>query len=252
MFKKLAIAAALAASTSFAAWDLYPVLDQHKGEIGVGVGYSADNYTSSLTGSIGVRYSVIQNLELGLVLPYRFFTHYDGHDMNADGLGALRFMARYQITPTINVFTDVGFPTADESYYAKDVWSVAAGAQYSNSINSFIRFGSEIGISTNFIGSADITSMFLNANTEFEFNVTPQFTPYVGANIGVFLGYFADDGYRYNSVGGGDIDTRIYVGAKYAFNDMFEVGAYAGIWFGNGSYKDNTEKDFGAYGSFKF
>ena len=45
-----------------------------------------------------------------------------------------------------------------------------------------------------------------------------------------------------NSAGDGHVDARIYVGAKYAFNDMFEVGVNAGIWFGNCFYKDNTEK----------
>lgn len=71
-------------------------------------------------------------------------------------------------------------------------------------------------------------------------------------NLGVLLGSITEDGYRFNSAGDGHVDARIYVGANYAFNDMFEIGVNAGIWFGNCFYKDNAEKSIGTYGRFKF
>lgn len=253
MFKKIAIVAALATSASFASWDMYPVLEQHKGEVSVGVNYSTDENTKELSVPVGARFSVIQNLELAFMLPYRIFTHdKNGNDIKRDGFEELAFMVRYQITPTTNAFADVRTPIGDGSDYEKKTWIAAAGAQYSNSINPFIRFGSEIGLTTYFVRKMNLTTFSLNASTEFEFKVTPQFTPYVGANLGVLLGSITEDGYRFNSAGDGHVDARIYVGAKYAFNDMFEVGVNAGIWFGNCFYKDNTEKSIGTYGRFKF
>ena len=111
MFKKLAIVAALAMSASFASWDMYPVLEQHKGEVSVGVNYSTDENTKELSVPVGARFSVIQNLELAFMLPYRIFTHdKNGNDIKRDGFEELAFMVRYQITPTTNAFADVRTP----------------------------------------------------------------------------------------------------------------------------------------------
>ena len=70
MFKQIALTCALIVTSSFAAWDLFPVLDNHKGETQVGVSFHTQGDTQSLTPYVGTRYTVLPNLELALVLPY--------------------------------------------------------------------------------------------------------------------------------------------------------------------------------------
>ena len=63
MFKKIALAAALVSSAAFATWDYYPVLEGGKGSVKGNLYYDWDHDWSHAGLGIGVRYSVIQNLE---------------------------------------------------------------------------------------------------------------------------------------------------------------------------------------------
>ena len=73
MFKKIILASALAISTSFASWDLFPVLENHKGQARLATSFT--NYTwhddvyNSLSMYAGVRYTAVPNLELAINIP---------------------------------------------------------------------------------------------------------------------------------------------------------------------------------------
>ena len=110
MFKKIALAAALTATASFATWNYFPVLENHKGQAEVGVTDLMQDKTNQLGLFVGARYTVIPNLELGVKLPYTVFTHWDGEDAKRDGLNNIPLMVRYQFMPIMNAFVDVDLP----------------------------------------------------------------------------------------------------------------------------------------------
>ena len=110
MFKKIALASAIAASAAFATWDYYPVLDAGKGSAAAGLYYDWDNDWSQAGLKVGARYSLIQNLELSLQSwGYQFWgeTDCNGCANGGDGLRDLIIGARYGLAPMITAFVDV-------------------------------------------------------------------------------------------------------------------------------------------------
>ena len=62
MFQKLVLAAAFCATASFATWDKFPVLENHKGEIVVGAEFIKQGEPMKLVPYISSRYTVMPNL----------------------------------------------------------------------------------------------------------------------------------------------------------------------------------------------
>lgn len=229
MFKKIILASALAISTSFASWDLFPVLENHKGQARLATSFT--NYTwhddvyNSLSMYAGVRYTAVPNLELAINIPYRLFTYFAGEDMEADGFGSPFFSARYQFIPTMNVFADVYFPFGDESFVEKDAWAFDAGLQFSTHFSSLLNFGSELGAYFETYGESHYAPFRAYVNTELDFAVSSQFTPYILADVDVELGGFEEDnGYEFSN-SGGNTYVLLGAGAKYDFNRIFSLDA---------------------------
>lgn len=253
MFKKIALASILIATASFASWDLFPVLPKHQGEAQVSVNHQVFNSQiynyankayepynqNSLSVNAQARFSVIQNLELGLSLSYRFYTEAQYSDVEADGLGNLTFMARYQFLPKMNVFFDVTAPTGDESYnyYSlMDVWSFAGGLQFSTPVNSMVNLGSELGLTLDTRSKREKSNLGITASVETDFTVLPQFTPYIGANLLVDLGTFnSKDGYELSE--GGQVGTWVTVGTKLDLSQRLNLNASYGFGIGDHYFK---------------
>ena len=233
MFKKIILASTLAISTSFASWDLFPVLENHKGQARLATSFA--NYTwhddvcNSLGMYAGVRYTAVPNLELAINIPYRLFTYYAGENMEMDGFGTPGFSARYQFIPTMNVFADVYFPVGDESIVEKDAWIFNAGLQFSTRFNSLLNFGSELGVYFATYGENHDAPFSAFVNAELDFAVTPQFTPFIRTDVNVELGGFEDgEGYEFSN-GGGNTYVVLGAGAKYDFNQIFSLEAAFGV-----------------------
>ena len=229
MFKKIILASALAAVSSFAAWDLFPVLEKHNGQVKLGTTYNTyefmDYDNHSLNIFAAARYTVIQNLELALSMPYRALTYIDGKNIDLDGFGDLHFSARYQFIPTMNVFVDVYAPVWDIS---DDPWDFDIGLQFSRRVNRLINFGSQLRADFAVRNGYDDIPIDVYGSACLRFAVTPRFTPYFGTSFGLDLGEYSDHGYQY-SHGGGDLYLGPYVGALYDFNDFISVDGWVMI-----------------------
>lgn len=237
MFKKIALATALIASASFATWDKFPVLDANKGQAKVGVGYDMQGDYSALGFYAGARYSVIQNLELGLVLPYTIFTDYDGND-GPDGLGNLPIMVRYQFMQPMNAFVDVTLPIGEEELNGDGI-GIHAGVQYAMDINQMISLGSEVGFNFETEGDDKYTPAYeINAGVELDFAVMPQLTPYVGLDLN-FKVTDSEAG-DWDLGDSGDMGIWLTLGAGYAINEMIGVDASFGMGFGEDYYGEDT------------
>ena len=222
MFEKIALAAALCATASFATWDKFSVLEKHKGEIVVGAEFIKQGEPMKLVPYIGSRYTVVPNLELGLILPYYVNLNIN----NENGLANPVFMARYQFMPMLNAFLDVQVPISNDPYNNSE-WSFNFGAQYSQNLG-VVDFGAELGLTVNTRGDDEISPpLRLNLGAEADFNLGIPLTPFIGADMFMWIGKFTDEEGNFGKSHTGDLAVRPYVGLKYAITPNVSVQASA-------------------------
>ncbi len=246
MIKKIALAAAVAATASFATWDKFPVLEAGKGQAKVGVDYMMHGDWSGLDIYGGARYTVIQGLELGLKLPYRVMSDWDGHD-GADGLRNLPLMVRYQFMQPMNVFVDFTLPIGEEEIDG-DGFGLHAGVQYSQAFG-MVNLGSELGLALETEGDDKWSGPWtLNLGVEADFAVNQMITPYVGIDLAMWLGETTFDGESeekltkmdYNGEESGTLGLWPYVGINVAFTPMISLDASFGFGIGEDMYGSDT------------
>ena len=232
MFQKLVLAAAFCVTASFATWDKFPVLENHKGEMVAGVGFvnEGSGGPMQLKPYLGSRYTVMPNLELSVILPY--FVNLNLN--NDNGLENPEFMARYQITPFLNAFLDVLVPIS-HGYNCYDVWVFGFGAQFSKNFG-IVDFGSELGLSMNVRDDDGFSPpLRLNFGAEADFKLNIPLTPFIGADALMLMGSFTKYGKRDGEDLTGEFAVYPYVGLKYAFTPNLMVQASAKTAFGNKS-----------------
>ena len=230
MLKKLLLAAALSATASFATWDKFPVLENHKGEMTIGTGFvwQGDSHPTQLTPYLGSRFTVLPNLELAVLLPY-----YVNLSMNNDnGLTNPELMARYQFLPFVNVFLEALVPIS-HTYNCYNVWVFNFGAQYSQNFG-IVDFGAELGFSMNTKESSDFSPPYrLNFGAEADFKLNIPLTPFIGADALMLLGRITEDGENDGKNLTGKTAVYPYIGLKYAITPNVTVQATAKTAFGH-------------------
>ena len=231
MLKKAVLAAILCTTASFASWDLFPVLENHKGQTRFTTSYTTytqdDDRYHALSFYLASRYTVIPDLELALNVPYNAFAYYGGNEYGIEGTGKISFWTRYQFTPSMNVFADIYLP--ERKVYSADSWLFNIGLQFSRNINPLLNFGSELALTFSTKDDYGDIPFSVDATIELDFNVTEKFSPYIRTFASLELGEYTDDqGYQF-SHGGGDFYLSSYLGATYDFNKTFSIDASAGI-----------------------
>lgn len=245
MLKKIVLATALVATASFATWDKFPVLETHKGQVKVGEVYGLPSDKTSMDDIYaGVRFTVVQNLELATLFKYRVFTDFDGHD-GPDGIYNLPLMVRYQFMPVLNAFLDVDFPIGEEDIGQRDGFGFHFGAQFSQKFG-IVALGSELGLQLETRGDDKTTPPWtLNLGLEGDFEVSSMLTPYVGIDLYMLLGKTTVDGDNIGDSRTGDLGVAPYLGLVFAFNQMFALDASARFQFGEDFYgTDDTQMYF--------
>jgi hypothetical protein len=254
MFKKIALAAALTASASFATWDYFPILDGGKGQAELDVAYFKIEKHSELQIAAAARYSITPNFEFGIGIPFLLYAAYDGESYDdVAGLGKIQLMTRYQFTPNVSAFVDFILPTCGDNTCDDDgAFAFHFGAQYSQKFG-IVNFGSELGLQLETAGDNDVTPPWeLNIGVEADFEVNPVFVPYVGLETHTLLGKYS---YK------GDDASKSYTG-KTGFDPYFgftanitpQVYAGAQLRFGIGEdyYGENTLTTITAKVGFNF
>ena len=244
MFKKIALAAALVATASFATWDKFPVLENHKGQAAVGINDLMQDKGNQLGLTAKGRFTVIPNLEVGLAIPYVIFTHWDGEDSKQDGLSDIALMGRYQFMPTMSAFLDISLPTCNEDLCGEDgPVGFHFGAQYSQNFG-MVNFGSELGLAIETKGDDKNTPPWtLNLGAEGDFAINPMLTPYVGLDLAMLLGKYTYDGENGGDSHTGELGIEPYLGLGIAFNPMITLDLCAQFTFGKDYLKVTTYRD---------
>jgi len=210
--KKVLAAALLCAVSSFAAWDLFPVKEAGKGEAKLGVQYNINDPLkefSSLGINLGARYSVIEGLEIAILLnkaPGGFVVMRSVPDApaitiptvpgmpavpavptagsvgkDAKGLNQPIIGLRYWLPMGLGIFADVGLPLGSENLVSKEPdLDLSAGVQYSTKFNEQLSIGSEISFNKTF--SDPSTGADLGVAVEVDYSLG-GITPWVSVDF---------------------------------------------------------------------
>ncbi|MCF0224133.1 MAG: transporter [Fibrobacter sp.] len=246
MFKKIALASAIAASASFATWDYFPVLDNHSGQVEVGYVHTLQGDFSAGYLHAGARFTVIPNLELALGIPYALFTDYDGYD-GPDGLMNMPIMVRYQFMPTMNAFLDLTLPTSDDELNNAGIGGLSGdgfgfyfGVQYSQNFGA-VNLGSELGFQMQTQGDDKFSAPYeLHLGAEADFVLGGMVTPYVGIDLYMWVGEPTLDGESQpGSDYSGTLGFEPFVGLNVAFNQMIALDVSFRMGIGEDMYGDD-------------
>lgn len=225
MLKKIALAAAVAASSSFATYTFFPVGQANSGQVEAGVRYGWTDNTSDMNIILGAEYVIMQNLELSLTgLGYQLWDEWDECDddcPDSDGIKAMTIGARYQFMPILIAALDVNIPLNSEDAVPYDPFGLYAAIQYTQEFMPGLAFGSEAGISYKFEDNNRTDGLGLKIQAELDYTIASiGLTPWIGASFDVRLSDVEDGPAEYGS---GDSAFTLWIGAGYPINDMFAV-----------------------------
>ena len=238
MLEKIALATALLAAASFATWDKFPVLDNHKGNAEVGVAYGVSGDVSALEMTGGARYGAVPGFEMGILFPAVLYSEVDG-ERGPDGPGNVQLMFRRQFHPAANVFLDLALPVGSRGV-ADDGYSFHFGMQYSRNFGA-VDFGSEAGFEFHTDGKDKLSAPYnlvLGGEARIPMGAV---VPYFGVDFDMWVGELTYDGKKiFNSDVSGTIGAIPYVGAKVAFSESFYVDVSVRCGLGEEMYGEDT------------
>jgi hypothetical protein len=243
MLKKILVALALVTVSSFAAWDMFPVLEQGKGEAKLGLTYNFHDDWDDLNLTSGVRYTVVPNLEIALLnLDWRFYGEWADEGSSQDGLANPVISVRYWLPNNIGIFTDFELPVGDDSYTYTG-FSLRGGVQFSTKLVDALSLGSEAGLAFYTEDDNDYTrGITTNISGELDYAIPSiPLTPFVGMEMLLRL---MDSEWENNDLDdGGDAGLAITLGARYDFNPMISADLSLKIHTGD-YYEDDYGDDF--------
>lgn len=235
MIKKIALAAAVAATASFATYNFFPVGEAHSGQVEIGAEYGWHDDWSSMDLKVAGEYVVIPNLELSLQgIGYQLWNEWDECDddddpgCDTDGFKALTVGARYWFMPMLGAALDVNVPLNSEDAVGKyDPFGLYAAIQFSMEFMPGLALGSEAGISYKFEDEDKTEGLGLTIQAELDYTIASiGLTPWIGAEFDVRLSDVEEDmGPATAEYGSGDSDFIVWIGAGYDITKMFSVKA---------------------------
>lgn len=228
MLKKIALAAAVAASSSFATYTFFPVGQANSGQAEIGLQYGWTDNTSDMNITLAGEYVIMQNLELSLTgLGYQLWNEWDECDddcPDSDGIKAMTIGARYQFMPILIAALDVNIPlNSEDAVGPYDPFGLYAAIQYTQEFMPGLAFGSEAGISYKFENNNITEGLGLKIQAELDYTIASiGLTPWIGAAFDIRL---SDVEVGPVEDGSGDSAFTLWLGAGYNINPMFAVKA---------------------------
>lgn len=227
MLKKIALAAALTATASFATWDYFPIQDAGRGTVEAGLYYDWDGDWSQAGLKLGGRYTVIPQLELSLQSwGYQLWSEVDCDNCpdGGDGLRDLTIGARYQVDPQLSGFVDLRLPIGGDEV-SNDEVAIYAGAQFATLLTPEFMLGGEAGFDWGFEHDDYERGLELHVGVELDYSLIQYgVTPLIGLQ---FKYRITDNEYdgpgAHWENGSGDTQINIWLGANYALNQQIYV-----------------------------
>ncbi len=229
MFKKIAIAALLVATSSFATWDYYQLPEAGKGTVTGQFFYDSDDPWSQWGLNVSARYILMPNLELSL----QSFGYQSWETSGSDGAGFtdLTLGARYAIMPIVNLFLDLNLPIGSND--VSDRLGITLGGQFSQEIVPNLALGTEAGVYWGFKRHDFEPGLVVNLAAELGYTI-PDYglTPLVGLELKYKLTDDESGNWEGNA---GDNSIRLWLGAAYAINGEMSVDGKLKVRSGDSS-----------------
>lgn len=254
MLKRIALAAALTATASFATWDFFPVLEGGRGQAELAFFYFNVEKLSEVQIAAGARYSITPSFEVAIGIPFLAYAAYDGESYDdVAGLAQIQLMTRYQFTPNVNAFVDFILPSCSKETCDDDgAFGFHFGAQFSLKSN-IVNFGSELGLQLHTSGDDEINPPWeLNIGAEADFEVNPVFVPYIGIQTHILLGKFTYKGEGISNDFTGKTGFDPYFGFTANFTPQFYAGAELRFGIGEEYYGKYTRMMLGIKAGINF
>jgi len=232
MFKKIALAVALVAASSFAAWDYYKVPEAGYAQLKVQGKYDTDSPWSGTGINASARFVVIPNLELSLM--HLGFAYNETDNWDGEGITDFTIGARYAILPIVNIFIDMNMPIGDAdegSYIGSDTWGFFFGGQFtSDQFAKNLNVGAEVGTYWGFEHDGKEPGLLLTTAIEAGYYIERiRLTPIAGAEFKYKLTHdkweYTDEAGKTHTEKGnqGDTQFNIWGGANYKINERMSV-----------------------------
>jgi len=259
MFKKIALAAALTATASFATWDYYTVPTDHKGDVKAAFDYDFDGDWSAWALGVSARYVVIPKLELSIQgLSYGSWENDCGKGCSTDGSGIRDFNVgvRYQLFSDAAIFADVKLPIGDEkegSYIGSNEVAVYFGTQQVSKFATNFIVGAELGFDWGFEHDNWERGLDFKGGLELGYNIASVgLTPFLGLS---FVDRLTESECKSKGCPDPD-DSRdgniaFWIGASYAIVTNFTISAQFKIQSGDDTMGGDA-KQFEVTGDFAF
>ncbi len=229
MFKKIALAALLVASSSFATWDYYHLPEAGKGTVKGQFFYDSDDPWSQWALNVGARYILVPNLELSL----QSFGYLSWETDGSDGAGFtdLTLGARYAVMPIVNIFLDLNLPIGSND--VSDRLSFTLGGQFSQELVPNLVLGTEAGVYWGFKRHDFEPGLVMNLAAELGYTIPAYgLTPFVGLELKYKL--TDDEGSNWED-NAGDNSICLWLGAAYTINAEMAVDGKLKVRSGDSS-----------------
>lgn len=203
--KKIASLAVLAATSSVFAWDEYGALSAKKLEVDVMLNYTtvtgayeedgkkedipSDVSISYLNPVLGVKYGIIDGLDVELAVPYSSNTmEFGDEDESVSGVGYTNLGVKYTHATGFGGFVAVDLPFGSEDIVSPDpATSIYAALQYTKTfgkvaLNDFVLYKTTLEV--NDMKPADLLQIYIKP----QYNVTDKIGLYLGLDYQMNLG----------------------------------------------------------------
>ena len=185
MIKKIILLAAVIATSSFATWDYFSLLQNNQGSVKAGLYYDWDGDWSQMGLKVGGRVNITPSFELSFQsFGYQFWGEHECDNCPEGGKGIrdLAIGARYALDPELYFFLDFNLPIGNDKVKGSGTshattppsnheMYIYAGAQHSRNINSIkgASYGTEAGLFWGFKHHERERGLELRLGGEFDY-----------------------------------------------------------------------------------
>lgn len=227
MIKKVILLAAAIATSSFATWDYFSLLDGNQGSVKAGLYYDMDDNWSQMGLKVGARMNIAPKVELSIQsFGFQFWgeTECDACAEGGYGLRDLIIGARYALDPELYFFLDFNLPIGRERNDGTTPPShgeifLYFGAQHNKAIDAIkgASYGTEAGIFWGFEHHDLERGLELHLGAEFDYKLpSAPLTLLVGTQF--WLRIFESEDHDKDLRDDWSDQWKFWVGANFELN----------------------------------
>lgn len=234
MIKKVLLLAAAVATSSFATWDYFGLLQNSQGSFRAGLYYDMDDDWSQMGLKVGARMNVAPQLELSLQgFGYQLWGEEDCKDCEEGGSGLrdLTIGARYALDPELYFFLDFNLPIGKDKKTglgrtppSKKEMFLYFGGQHHKAIESIkgASYGAEAGIFWGFEHHDLERGLEVRFGGEFDYTLpSAPVTLLLGGQI--WLRVFESEDHDRDLNDDWSQQYKIWIGADFAVNNQISI-----------------------------